>query len=243
MQEPLWTYVILAANALVWLAMELSGGSESLAVLVRFGAKYNPAIVAGEYWRFVTPIFMHIGFLHLGVNSYALLIFGRDVERLFGRGRFLAMYLLSGIGGSVASFVGNDALSAGASGAIFGLVGAMVVYLLIYRKQFGHGGQRQLTNLLFVVALNLALGFAGTGIDNLGHIGGLLAGLALGWGYCPRYQAVPSAEPWGTMHLVDVYSPARAWLVSAAVAGTLAAIAWAGVARWSAVYGSLARLL
>jgi len=236
LHRPVWTYVILVVNALLWLAMELAGGSENLGVLIRFGAKYNLAILQGEYWRFVTPVFLHIGFLHLAVNSYALLIFGRDVERLFGGGRFLAMYLLGGIGGSVASFVGNDALSAGASGAIFGLVGAMVVYLLVYRHHFGQGGQRQLANLLFVVLLNLMLGFLGSGIDNLGHIGGLVVGLALGWAYCPAYRLVPSEDPNLPVRLVDAYSWVRAASVSAAVLAVLAAVTYSGIVRWTVLY-------
>ncbi|NLD71497.1 MAG: rhomboid family intramembrane serine protease, partial [Chloroflexi bacterium] len=97
--------------------MTVAGGSENLRVLIDFGAKFNPLIVLEqEYWRLVTPMFLHIGFLHLAFNSYALFAFGLDVERLFGRTRFLALYVLAGIAGAVASFVGNEAVSAGASG-------------------------------------------------------------------------------------------------------------------------------
>ena len=88
--EPLWTYVLLGLNGLVWLAMTLAGGSEEIEVLVQFGAKFNPYIaLRGEYWRLVTPMFLHIGFLHLAFNSYALFAFGLDVERLFGEGHEL----------------------------------------------------------------------------------------------------------------------------------------------------------
>ena len=239
----LWTYAFLAANALLWLAMSLSGGSENLAVLVRFGAKYNPLIVQGQYWRFVAPVFLHIGFLHLALNSYALLIFGRDVERLFGRWRFLALYALAGVSGSVASFVGNDAISAGASGAIFGLVGAMVTYLFTYRENLGMWGRQRLTNLLLVVGLNLLWGFAGPGIDNLGHIGGLLAGLLLGWAYCPRYRAVAPLVPSEPTRLVDVFSSWRAWLASGALLGALTLLATVGIAHWTVVYRGVANSL
>jgi rhomboid protease GluP len=241
--EPLWTYVLLGLNGLVWLAMTLAGGSEEIEVLVQFGAKFNPYIaLRGEYWRLVTPMFLHIGLMHLAFNSYALLAFGRDVENLFGRSRFLALYLLSGVGGAVASFVGNDAISAGASGAVFGLVGAMLVFLLVYRNVFGQWGRQRLTNLLFIVALNLALGFAGGGIDNLGHIGGLLAGLALGWAYCPRYRPAPPEAPWDAPRLVDGFSRGRAWFASFALLAALVALAYLGTLRWTAIYSGLGGL-
>jgi membrane associated rhomboid family serine protease len=237
--EPLWTYVILGINGLLWLAMTLSGGSENLGVLVRFGAKVNVLIVLGEYWRFVAPIFLHIGFWHLALNAYALLIFGRDVEQLFGRARFLALYGLAGLAGSVASFLGNDAISAGASGAIFGLVGAMVMYLFTHRRNLGRWGRQRLSNLLVVVGLNLMWGFVATGIDIFGHIGGLLAGLLLGWAYCPRYQAVLPSLPWEPVGLVDAFSRRRAWLATAGVVTALYLLAWAGIIHWTAVYGGV----
>jgi len=223
--------------------MTVAGGSENLRVLIDFGAKFNPLIVLEqEYWRLVTPMFLHIGLMHLAFNSYALLAFGRDVENLFGRSRFLALYLLSGVGGAVASFVGNDAISAGASGAVFGLVGAMLVFLLVYRNVFGQWGRQRLTNLLFIVALNLALGFAGGGIDNLGHIGGLLAGLALGWAYCPRYRPAPPEAPWDAPRLVDGFSRGRAWFASFALLAALVALAYLGTLRWTAIYSGLGGL-
>ncbi len=237
--EPLWTYVLLGINVLVWLAMTVAGGSENLRVLIDFGAKFNPLIVLEqEYWRLVTPMFLHIGFLHLAFNSYALFAFGLDVERLFGRTRFLALYVLAGIAGAVASFVGNEAVSAGASGAIFGLVGAMVVYLLIYRNAFGQWGRQRLTNLLLIVVLNLVIGVTGAGIDNLGHVGGLLGGMALGWVYCPRYRLTPPETPWDPPRLQDAYPRWRAWAVSLALLGLLAALTYVGILRWAALYGA-----
>lgn len=226
--RPLWTPVLLAINVLVWLTMSLLGGTENPAVLVLFGAKYNPLIAAGQYWRLITANFIHIGLMHLLFNTYALFSFGTAVERRFGRSRFLVLYLLSGLTGSVLSFLGNRALAAGASGAIFGLLGATIVYFATYRQEFGQGGRRQLTNLLLVAGYNLAWGFIAPGIDNLGHIGGLLAGLALGWALCPRYHLVYADVP-VSYRLIDRYQRMRAWFVSAVVVAVIVALTSWGV--------------
>jgi rhomboid protease GluP len=209
------TYVLLVLNGLVFLAMTALGGSTNTNVLIFFGAKYNPLIAQGQYWRLVSSMFLHIGLLHLLFNSYALYALGVDVERRLGPARFIVLYLLAGVGGSVLSYVGNDHLSAGASGAIFGLIGAITVYFVVYREQFGGWGRRRLTNLAGVIGLNLVYGLANTGIDNFAHIGGLLVGALLGWAYCPRYRLEPDGA--GSMHLVDRLPLPRAVLVSLAV--------------------------
>ena len=230
--KPLCTYAMAGLLVLIWLATTVVGllagyglnGSQMTSVLVAMGAKVNALIAAGQYWRLLTANFLHIGIVHLGFNTYALLIFGTDMERRYGHGRFLVLYLLAGLGGSVLSFLGNDAIAAGASGAIFGLLGAMIAYLLTYRSEFGSYGRRRLSSLLLVAAYNLVMGFAMPGIDNLGHIGGLIVGLALGWAYCPRY-AVEAA--YGVMpQLRDRYSPTRALAVSCLVLIVLIVLVW-----------------
>lgn len=227
-QRPLWTYIFLALNGLVFVAMTAAGGSEQLVVLVLFGAKVNPLIVAGQYWRLLTANFIHIGLLHLIFNSYALFVFGADVEGRFGRARFVVLYLLCGLSGSVLSFLGNDALSAGASGAIFGLVGAIIVYYFTYRQEFGRTGRRQLMNLILVAAYNLIWGLLGVGIDNWGHIGGLLGGLALGWAFCPRYRVHYEADL-GRYTLADEPHRLRAWGLTLGWAALLALLTAGGV--------------
>ncbi|MGI6376622.1 MAG: rhomboid family intramembrane serine protease [Anaerolineae bacterium] len=233
--RPLCTYVMAALLVLVWLATTVVGllaglglnGSQSIPVLVAMGAKVNELIVQGQYWRLLTANFLHIGLLHLGFNTYALLLFGTDMERRFGHGRFLVLYLVSGLGGSVLSFVGNEAIAAGASGAVFGLLGAMIAYFLSYRSEFGSYGQRRLSSLLLVAGYNLVMGFVMPGIDNLGHIGGLLVGLALGWAYCPRYVVEAN---YGTMpRLRDRFSPIRALVLTLLTLLVLAAVVlWRG---------------
>lgn len=167
---------ILGLQLLIFVMMTLSGGTTSHDVLIRFGAKVNLLISQGEWWRLVTPIFIHIGLMHLLFNSFALYIFGPTAEWLFGKIRFLLFYVLTGIFGNVASFVFNPlSISAGASGAIYGLFG-MYVYLYVYAKRFvdretGKG-------ILVLVAINLVLSL-GQGIDLAAHLGGLVSGFLL----------------------------------------------------------------
>jgi rhomboid protease GluP len=186
--KPRVTYALLAINVIIWLAMTAAGGSTNTAVLIRFGAKANVLIANGQVWRLLTSIFLHIGLMHLFFNSYALFAFGIEVERLYGSARFLIIYLLAGLYGSLVSFAFGPNLSAGASGAIFGLLGVMVAFFRRHREMFGEWGRQRLLSLLGVAGFNLVLGFSVPGIDNLAHLGGLLSGVALGWLLVPEYQ-------------------------------------------------------
>jgi rhomboid protease GluP len=173
-------------------------------------------------------MFLHIGLMHLLFNSYALYVFGIEVERLYGSPRFLAIYLLAGLWGALASFAFGSALSAGASGAIFGLLGTMVAYFRRHRETFGAWGRQRLLNLVGVAAFNLVLGFTVPGIDNLAHLGGLLSGAILGWGLAPQYEV--RMDQAGQPHVADRVSlRARWWVVALAllllVTGTSAAMA------------------
>lgn len=182
--KPFFTYIFLAAQIILFFLMEIVGSSESTATLIQFGAKFNPLILEGEWWRFFTPIFLHIGFLHLAMNSIALYYFGTIAEKIFGRLRFLFIYLVAGFSGSVASFLISPNLSAGASGAIFGCFGALLYfgynYPNLFRRTMG-------VNILSLLVINLVLGFVMPGIDNAGHIGGLIGGfLAAGMVHLPK---------------------------------------------------------
>jgi rhomboid protease GluP len=181
------TYALLGANVGVFMLMALvSGGTESSATLIAFGAKTNALLQSGEWFRMITPIFIHAGFLHLALNSYALWMVGTQVEKLYGSARFLLIYLLSGIGGVAGSYVGQtfldkpDVPSVGASGAIFGLFGVLAVFGFRYRRETPPAIRRALTaGVLPVIVINLFIGFSIEFIDNSAHIGGLLAGAAL----------------------------------------------------------------
>jgi rhomboid protease GluP len=203
--RPLATRGLLVTNVLAFVATIAVGylafgtldGTQDLRVLVIMGAKVNQLIVAGQIWRLFTAMFLHIGVLHLLFNLYALNVLGPLVEGYFGTMRFVAIYTLAGLFGSLASFAFSPAISAGASGAIFGLAGAITVYFLRYRENFGARGRAILQNMLVVIGINLVFGFVMPGIDNWGHLGGLVGGSLVCWGLLPRYitPALPRPGP------------------------------------------------
>lgn len=170
------TYVLISINVVIWLLMKLyaiyKGVPESSLVTV-FGAKDNILIMSGQYWRFLTPIFLHNDIAHLLVNSYSLYILGTTVERLIGRPRLLFTYITAGIMGCIMSFMFSTYRAAGASGAIFGLLGVLIYYGIenpeLFRRGFG-------SSIIITIAINLVYGFSVSGIDNFGHIGGLIGG-------------------------------------------------------------------
>lgn len=181
--KPFFTYIFIAIQLVMYFFIESKGGSTNIETLIKYGAKYNPLILAGEWWRFFTPIILHIGMLHLLMNTLALYFLGTAVERIFGRFRFLWIYLFSGFAGSLASFVFTSNLSAGASGAIFGCFGALlymgVIKPSLFFRTIG-------MNVIVVIIINLIFGFTVSGIDNAGHIGGLIGGfLATGIVHLP----------------------------------------------------------
>jgi rhomboid protease GluP len=171
--KPFFTYIFLGLQIIMFLLLELFGGSTNTETLIRFGAKYNSLIFEGEWWRFITPIVLHIGFLHLLMNSVSLYYIGPAVERAYGSFKFLIIYLISGVSGTIVSFAFSPSISAGASGAIFGCFGALLYIGVHNRKVFF---RTMGSNLLIIVGINLAIGFVIPSIDNAGHIGGLVGG-------------------------------------------------------------------
>ena len=175
--------IILGVQLFLFAVMTLSGGTTNHEVLIRFGAKVNALINEGEWWRFITPIFIHIGLMHLLFNSFALYIFGPTAEWLFGRFRFVLFYILTGVGGNVASYLFNPfSISAGASGAIYGLFG-MYVYLYLRARRFVDPDTGK--GILVLVAINLVVSL-GQGIDLAAHLGGLVSGFLLTSGLMRR---------------------------------------------------------
>jgi rhomboid protease GluP len=144
------------------------------------GIKINELIALGEWWRLFTPMLLHGSLLHIGFNMYALFIFGPGLERHFGHVRFLALYILSGFAGNVASLMFSTAPSLGSSTAIFGLLGAQGVFLYQNREMFGGSARRALNNIISIAVINLIIGLS-PGIDNWGHMGGLVGGTLFAW--------------------------------------------------------------
>ncbi|MDZ4721041.1 MAG: rhomboid family intramembrane serine protease [Roseiflexaceae bacterium] len=175
--RPLAAWVLLAINIAVFIIPEVLGLTS---VVQALGAKNNAAIVSGDYYRFLTAMFLHAGLTHIGFNAFALYSLGPDVERFYGTPRFLAIYFLAGFGGGIASYTLSPNDSVGASGAIFGLIGALGAFFYQTRKIFGEVSRQQIGNLIFITMINLGIGFTTPRIDNFAHIGGLLCGIIAG---------------------------------------------------------------
>lgn len=202
-----FTIVFLVANFFVFLLMWQESDMSAMAlwgafkpeVLLPFGAKTNYNIrFEHEYWRFLTPVFIHINLPHLLMNMYGLWVLGPWVEKLYGSARFVVFWIVTGVAGVVASYLtvvpgsrpgllgsflikSADEPSVGASGALFGLIGVLFVFGIKYRRELPEGFKRAFgTGLLPVILLNVAIGFILRGIiDNAAHMGGLVAGMAM----------------------------------------------------------------
>ncbi|WP_051348475.1 rhomboid family intramembrane serine protease [Peribacillus kribbensis] len=171
--RPFFTYIFLFVQIGMFFLLEMNGGSQNFHTLIKYGAKYNPLIEDGEWWRLFLPMFLHIGLLHLLTNSLSLYYIGTAVERIYGNVRFILIYLFAGFLGFLASFVFNTSLSAGASGAIFGCFGALLYFGLLQPKIFF---RTMGYNIILLVVINLGIGFTLAVVDNSGHIGGLIGG-------------------------------------------------------------------
>lgn len=193
-RRPIVVYTLIGLTVLVYLLQLISpyfvdarslmmsmgviiSGSDPVSIL---GMKINELIIQGQFWRLITPVLLHGSFLHLGFNMYALNALGPELERHYGHWRFLALYLLAGFVGNVASFMFSPNPSLGSSTAIFGLLGAEGVFLYQNRDLFGSNARRALTNIAMIAGFNLIIGL-NPGIDNWGHIGGLIGGLSFAW--------------------------------------------------------------
>nr|WP_263325727.1 rhomboid family intramembrane serine protease [Neobacillus sp. Marseille-Q6967] len=182
--NPFVTYIFIIIQVAVFFYLELNGGSTNNSTLIKFGAKFNYFIFEGEWWRFFTPIFLHIGFLHLATNTLSLYYLGTLVERMYGNLRFVIIYLFAGAAGFIASFLYSPSVSAGASGAIFGCFGSLLYFGMVHPKLFSRTIG---ANVIGILVINLAFGFMVPSIDNAGHLGGLAGGfLGAGMVHFPK---------------------------------------------------------
>ena len=175
-KKPWITYLIMGICIITFLLMYVFGnGSEDNLTLLKFGANLDVLTKRGEYYRILTCIFLHIGIVHLLLNMYSLYIIGPQVESFYGKIKYLFIYLYSGICGSILSLAfSNNVISAGASGAIFGLLGSLLYFGYHYRVYLGNVIKSQ---IIPVILVNLFIGFITPGIDNFAHIGGLIGGV------------------------------------------------------------------
>ena len=174
--------LLIAVNVLYFIFLEIAGSSENTVFMIQHGAMYEPLVTEnGEYYRLLTSIFMHFGISHIVNNMLMLFILGDNLERALGHIKYLFFYLICGVGANIASMAVNVmqkelVVSAGASGAIFGVIGG-----LLYAVAVNHGRLEDLSTrqLAVVVLCSLYFGFTSGGVDNVAHIAGLLIGIVM----------------------------------------------------------------
>lgn len=182
--------ILVAINVIVFILLSFGGMTEDAYYMYEKGAMYVPAVIYDqEYYRIFTSMFMHFGFEHLLNNMVSLIVIGKYVEPLVGKIKFLFIYLLSGIGGNILSFVlecytKDYAVSAGASGAVFGLTGALLCLVILNHGRIGTITRQ---GMIVMVALSLYNGFASPGVDNAAHVGGLIVGFLATGLFCWKF--------------------------------------------------------
>ena len=186
------TVFLVSANVLVYIYTSVAGGNfveTNTSILLQIG-QYNNSVLNGAYWQLLTSIFVHVDILHIGLNMLFLVIFGLRAEELFKTEEYFFVYMLSGLAGNILTlfFMGQNTLSAGASGAIFGMFGAGIIYM---RKAFG----QSVAGALLYSFLFLLLS-TGTGVNIVAHFGGLAAGLTIGYSLAKSHRE---------MHWIESY--------------------------------------
>lgn len=177
------TFALVAINSIVFVMLEIMGDTQNSELMAHMGAVWPPYILKqGQYWRLLTATFMHFGFDHILNNMLILVCAGMILEDALGHVKYLILYLIAGIGGSTLSYLqmlhsGDYAVAAGASGAIFGIIGALLWIVIVHKGRYetltGKG-------LFFMIVISLYYGIHTGGVDNWGHIGGLIMGFLMG---------------------------------------------------------------
>ena len=183
---PILTYIIIAVNIFIFVLMELGGGSTEIETLLRFGAvSHHHVFTLGEYHRLITPIFLHIGGMHLIFNTTSLILFGIRAEKYFGHLKFFVIYMLSGVAGNLAMAATSEfSVGAGASGAIFGIIGALFAFTKLRKKLIENfNGSALGIMIIFGILMGFTMGRAPgmPNVGNMAHLGGLIMGFGLGW--------------------------------------------------------------
>lgn len=173
------TWSIILLNLIMYVISSILSGNPFVMdtnVLNILGAKNNELIMAGQYYRLITCMFLHGSLIHIASNMYSLYCVGYMVENVYGRAKYIFIYFLSGVISSYVSFLFSNAISIGASGAIFGVLGAVLVFSFKYKDRIG---KSLFINIIAVIALNVFIGLSMTNIDNFAHIGGLVSGVII----------------------------------------------------------------
>lgn len=173
------TWSIILLNLIMYVISSVLSGNPftmDINVLNTLGAKNNELIMSGQYYRFITCMFLHGSIIHIASNMYSLYCVGYMVEKVYGRIKYVFIYFLSGIISSYVSFLFSDAISIGASGAIFGVLGAVLVFSFRFKNRIG---KELFVNIIAVIVLNIFIGVSMTNIDNFAHIGGLISGIII----------------------------------------------------------------
>lgn len=191
------TYILLAIIVLVWLVIEALGSSSNPETLRDFGAITYVDIRSGQYWRYLSAMFLHIGIMHLLVNSISLFILGSLLERTLGSYKFIIVYIASGIGGSALSYsmISPWSVGAGASGAIFGCLGALGIFFLLNKNALGRSGKENLNAVLLMAVINFGFGFMFPSVDNWAHLGGFISGAIMSSGLSPKIRSFLYYDP------------------------------------------------
>ena len=216
-RRPVVTYALLAVNLLVFAAAQRAGAGDDPEVLLDYGAMFSPLIADGQYWRLFTAMFLHADVPHIVFNGLGLLLFGSLVERTYGHLRFAVIYVIAGLAGSVLSFGMNSiAIGAGASGAIFGVLGALGAFFAVQRNTIGRRAWINLSAVAVMAGVSLGYGLVTPRIDNWAHLGGLIGGAAMGLALSPTLSPAAALGWQPAAYLWKAPPLSRWWAVPAA---------------------------
>ena len=185
--KPIITKLLIIIILLMYLIEIYFNAIYNDKVLILLGAKWNEGIKGGEYWRFITCSFLHGNIFHLFANIAAFYIFGREVESVFGTIRFISLFILSSWGATLTSYIFSPNIAIGVSGAIFGIIGAIMVFFYRQREKL-IGAKLKFKTMYTLILINLLFGFFLPKIDNFAHVGGLITGTLLSWFISPEYK-------------------------------------------------------
>ncbi|MBP3371108.1 MAG: rhomboid family intramembrane serine protease [Clostridia bacterium] len=173
-KKPWMTYILIGITVAVYVLELIFGAVDDTYRLVLMGAKFNPLIQAGQYWRFLTSALLHANIAHIAMNMVSLYLWGPTIETLYGKWKMLCIYIISAVMGTALSYFLSPYVSVGASGAIFGLFGTLISIRIdapdFFKKVFGK-------QLAMLIGINVLNGILNRGIDNFGHIGGFIGGV------------------------------------------------------------------